>query len=317
MISYESATARRVIAVIVHYGDSGRTIQAVMRHARLDIFSDIVVVANDLSERPRELENTPCTWLVPDRNLGFGGACQVGANSSPADVYAFFNAHVTISRSSAEFCVSAFAAGDIGIVSPYLYHPGTESTEVNWKYTYCRRTFSPILRLPVQVPRQHSGAGRSVEAAQPIDNDWATGGVVFCRHELIRDIGWDGVYFLGFEDVDISMRARMHGWRIVVVPSAIAFHSGSTTRTSASASYYGARNSLWFARRYWSRCVQVLLSSYLLLSVGRLAAADVCKKRHPAHAIPAARGLLDGWLLSPAGAEALPGEPLWPRRFRR
>lgn len=66
-------TTRRVAAVVVHYGDHQRTIRAVLGHWDLKVFARIIVVANDLSDRPAELTDDICTWVIPSRNLGFGG----------------------------------------------------------------------------------------------------------------------------------------------------------------------------------------------------------------------------------------------------
>lgn len=309
--SDQTKLARRIVAVIVHYGDQKRTVRAVLNHSSLGAFSNIVVVANDLSQRPEELKGISCIWLIPRRNIGFGDACQLGAASCRADVYAFFNAHVTIDKVSVHRCASAFDSLNVGIASPYLYHPGSKNPMMNWSYTYCTRTYSPILRLPIQVPLKSGAASDEQGPAELIDNDWATGGAIFCRDEVIRDVGWDGSYFLGYEDVDISMRARKRGWRVVIVASAIAFHSGESTRKSTASSYYGMRNALWFARKHFGRRIQISLTGFLLFRLTRLAVADVLKGRRPPQSRPATRGMVDGWLLWPKSSESLAEEPLW------
>ena len=106
---------RQVVAVVVHYGDRQRTVRAVVGHWNLKVFSRIIVVANDLSEPPVELTEDICTWVIPRRNLGFGGACQLAATTCSADVYAFFNAHVTMDSASVRYCVAAFDIPDVGI----------------------------------------------------------------------------------------------------------------------------------------------------------------------------------------------------------
>jgi GT2 family glycosyltransferase len=300
---------RQVAAIIVHYGDSLRTVRAVQSHWCLGVFSEIIVIANDLSRRPEELDGIPCTWLIPERNIGFGGACQLGALTRRRNVYAFFNSHVTMDKFSADQCVAAFDRFDVGIASPCVYHPGRGDAAVDWKNTLCRRTYSDILRLPIQVPL----ADGQADSGELIDNDLATGGAIFCRYEVIRDVGWDGSYFLGFEDADISMRAKKRGWSVVVVPSAIAMHSGESTRTATTSSYYAMRNALWFARKFYDRRIQVLITLHFLLLLCRVTAADAVKRRRPPRWRPAIHGVVDGWLLWPVNPEALPGEPLWPR----
>ena len=299
-----------VAAVLVHYGDVRRSVKAVCDHANLGVFSEIVVIANDMSPRPVGLADVRCTWLIPDRNLGFGGGCQLGAQACPADVYVFFNPHVLIDKDAVEACISAFEHNDVGIVTPYLFHPGTKDPAVNWKYTYCTRTYSRFVKMPIQVPMERVPAGSSMVSPGLIDNDWATGGVIFCRAEVVRDVGWDGSFFLTFEDVDISLRAKRSGWRVVVVPSAIAYHSGESTRESGTSSYYPMRNAIWFARRHRGRGIQAVLTIYLSALLSRIAAADLLKRRRPSHAKSAARGIWHGWRMLPAGTEALDGEPL-------
>jgi N-acetylglucosaminyl-diphospho-decaprenol L-rhamnosyltransferase len=302
--------SRVTAAVLVHYGDVRRSARTILSHANLGVFSEIVVVANDMSPRPAELADVRCTWLIPDRNLGFGGGCQLGATACLADVYVFFNPHVSIDKDAVEACVSAFESDDVGIVAPYLYHPGTKDPTVDWKYTYCMRTYSRFVRMPIQVPLECLRSGNSVVSGELVDNDWATGGVIFCRAEVVRNVGWDGSFFLTFEDVDISLRAKRSGWRVVAVPSAIAYHSGESTRASGTSSYYVMRNAIWFARKHRGRGTQAMLIFYLSARLSRIAAADVVKRRRPGHARPAARGIWHGWRMLPAGTEALDGEPL-------
>jgi len=302
--------AKQVAAIIVHHGDLQRTVRAVLSHWKLGVFSQIIVVANDLRPRPAELGDNHCVWLIPARNVGFGSACQLGATTFQADVYAFFNAHITIDRASTDRCIAAFTTEDVGIVSPYIYYPRSANAAVNWEYTHCTRTYSRFLRLPIQVPCNNDQVDAKI-VDKLLDNDWATGGAVFCRREIIRDVGWVGSYFLSFEDVDISIRAKNSGWRVVVAASAIAFHTGESTRTSTITAYYAMRNLVWLTRKHHVRRVQALLTLYLLLRLCRIAIADMSKRRRPPHARPAMRGILDGWLLWPDSNEALPGEPLW------
>ena len=176
------------------------------------------------------------------------------------------------------------------------------------------------LRLPIRVPLpQPKGHGTVTGDAgtddiqstgKVIDNEWATGCAIFCRNEIIRDIGWDGSYFLTYEDTDISMRTRRSGWRVVTVPSALAYHTGESTGSRALSAYYAMRNPIWFSRKYWSRPRQILLTFYLFLLLFRITTADALRRRRPRHAPSAARGIVDGWALWPSGKDPLPGEPL-------
>ncbi len=68
------------------------------------------------------------------------------------------------------------------------------------------------------------------------------------RRELFQDIGYfDEDYFMYNEDVDLSIRAMLRGWKIKFVPKSIVYHvhSGSTSMNSDSSVYYNSRNLVW------------------------------------------------------------------------
>jgi GT2 family glycosyltransferase len=59
--------------------------------------------------------------------------------------------------------------------------------------------------------------------------------------------GFDEDFFASHEDVDLSYRARLLGYRVRYVPTAVVRHHGSATlgRLSARAVFYGQRNLEW------------------------------------------------------------------------
>ena len=76
----------------------------------------------------------------------------------------------------------------------------------------------------------------------------ACAAAAFYRKELFDDIGlFDEDYFMYNEDVDLSLRALLMGWKIRYVPEAVAyhFHSASTGFHSDFLVYYNNRNWVW------------------------------------------------------------------------
>jgi GT2 family glycosyltransferase len=70
--------------------------------------------------------------------------------------------------------------------------------------------------------------------------------------------GFDEDFFVSHEDVDLSYRIRLLGYRCMYVPEAIVQHAGSATlgRTSRLSVYYGQRNLEWV---YWKNTPLKLL----------------------------------------------------------
>ena len=76
----------------------------------------------------------------------------------------------------------------------------------------------------------------------------ACGGAFMIRREVFDALGgFDPRFFMNYEDVDLSYRARLAGWRIWYAASAVVRHagSGSLGAVSPAAVFYGQRNLEW------------------------------------------------------------------------
>jgi hypothetical protein len=76
----------------------------------------------------------------------------------------------------------------------------------------------------------------------------ACGGASIYRRRMLDDIGgFDPDFFLIYEDVDLSFRAQLRGYKCLYVPDAIAYHrvSRSIGYDSPVSVYYGHRNMEW------------------------------------------------------------------------
>lgn len=72
-----------------------------------------------------------------------------------------------------------------------------------------------------------------------------SGGASLYRAELFRDIGiFDEDFFAYYEDVDISFRARLVGWKVIYEPGALVYHEvGATSgKIHGFATYHGLKN---------------------------------------------------------------------------
>lgn len=58
----------------------------------------------------------------------------------------------------------------------------------------------------------------------------ASGGASLYRAEMLKEIGlFDEDFFAYYEDIDISFRAQLAGWKILYEPTAVAYHAISAT----------------------------------------------------------------------------------------
>lgn len=136
----------------------------------------------------------------------------------------------------------------IGIAGPVLYsydHPGRVCS------AGMRINFREVI---VQVNRRK----KDEDFAKPfILFDAVGGGHMLVKRNVLKAIGpFDPAFFWGIEDVDFCLRARLAGFKTVVVPSARVLHKGGTTLAglySPSRTYFGSRSRVYFLRKHGRR----------------------------------------------------------------
>jgi GT2 family glycosyltransferase len=93
--------------------------------------------------------------------------------------------------------------------------------------------------------------GRGQSADTFCRTEWIFGacaGAALYRMAMLEDIGlFDEDFFLLYEDVDLSFRAQLKGYKCRYVPDAVVYHQASRTigHDSPTSVYYGHRNLEW------------------------------------------------------------------------
>ena len=93
--------------------------------------------------------------------------------------------------------------------------------------------------------------GRNEPAGHYSRREWVFGacaGAALYRTSMLNDIGlFNEEFFLLYEDVDLSFRAQLKGYKCLYVPEALVYHkgSGSLVHDSSISVYYGHRNLEW------------------------------------------------------------------------
>jgi GT2 family glycosyltransferase len=116
------------------------------------------------------------------------------------------------------------------------------------------------------------------------------------RRQLLEQVGsFNQRYFMYGEDVDLCVRARRAGYRVVAVPQARMWHrvSVSAGKVSANARYWRARNQILVYRHYPHGLLAGLLPVYIAAKAAVDVGRDLARGR--VHLIgPLLRGVRDG-----------------------
>lgn len=92
------------------------------------------------------------------------------------------------------------------------------------------------------------GRGKNAESIDRTQDEYvfgASGGASLYSIEMLKQIGlFDDDFFAYYEDVDISWRAQLAGWKVLFVPTAVVHHriSATSSRIKGFSSYHTFKN---------------------------------------------------------------------------
>jgi GT2 family glycosyltransferase len=119
--------------------------------------------------------------------------------------------------------------------------------------------------------------GRGLSADCHRVREWvfgACGAAALYRMAMLRDIGFfDEDFFLLYEDVDLSFRAQLKGYKCLYVPEALVYHrsSSSIVHDSSLSVYYGQRNLEWvYIQNMPTRLLLRTIFSHILYDIAAL-----------------------------------------------
>ena len=282
----EQVTFPKIAAVIINYKTPALTLNCLAslepEIAELPGSRAIVVdngsADDSVATLRREIKSRSWeTWVdlvEAVRNRGFSAGNNVGL--TVAQMQAAFDAFLltnsdTIVRPGAlkSLCATMWSAPRIGLVGPRLEWP---SGEVQ---ASCFRAISPAKELAAAARTGPLSRALGGDLPIPMDQntgaesetvEWISFACVLVRAEAYAAIGpMDEGFFMYFEDVDYSRRARLAGWQIAYAPHAHVVHlrGGRTadefaleerkrrprfyyeSRSRYLAKYYGRTGPLW------------------------------------------------------------------------
>ena len=222
-------TEPRVTIIIVTYESSG-TIEMVLAPLREPCSRGLfkcVVVDNCSRDRTPELLRAEGDWLEliqSGRNIGYGGACNLGWPSATTPYVLFLNPDAVLEPSAIETLADFMDAHPrTGIAAPSLLGRSGEPHRAGGLITP-RRAIRVAMGLAVEERKRIEPGGA------PFRTVWLSGAVQMMRTELLRELGgFDPRFFMYFEETDLEVRAREAGWELWAVGEAAGQHSGGAS----------------------------------------------------------------------------------------
>jgi N-acetylglucosaminyl-diphospho-decaprenol L-rhamnosyltransferase len=253
--------------IIVNYrsADALRTCLESLEADSSNVAIEYIVVNNDPSEQAgldRLAERFPIRIIHSEENVGFGAASNTGAGAAGAEILGFLNPDTRLSR------------GSLRDISDYFYtHPeagiaGATLIDRNGRpELWSAGPSATLFRILRNNLCFFNGMPPINSGAMPVG--FVSGAALFIRKPLFDELdGFDERFFLYFEDMDICLRARKRGARVVRLSEPVFAHEGGLSQCSdeeQKRQYYASQD-IYFEkhRPKWEGQVMKLLRRWFV-----------------------------------------------------
>jgi hypothetical protein len=223
---------------------------------------EVILVDNASGDDSATLvaDNFPEVRLIAsENNLGFGGANNLGAQYALGEYLAFLNPDTVVEPGWLDALIASLETNpDAGLATSkilLLHDPGRINTAGNDLHL----TGLALCR----------GMGQPATELNELSEVGAVSGAAFViRRNLFTILGgFDPRFFMYFEDTDLSLRARLAGYRCLYVPESIIYHDYEL-RFGPLKTYYEERNRhLTLLKVFRWRTLLLLLPALLLAEI--------------------------------------------------
>ena len=214
----------------------------------------------------------PLEIVRNSRNVGFAAGCNQGAGRSDADYVLFLNPDTQLRPETlskvVRFMESDSAAG-VGICGAFVVRPDGSPAISCSRFPTLRTFVGAMTGLDGRFPRlfpPHHLLPSETPTSRPVDQ--VIGAFFFVRGHLYTRLGgFDERFFVYFEDVDFSLRARQCGFGSYFLREAQVVHleNVSSNQVPSERLLYSLRSRLLYARLHWSRSGAWLLTGLTLV----------------------------------------------------
>lgn len=202
----------------------------------------VVDNASSADEAGQLSESFPWAKCVRSgENLGFSGGNNLGADNAEGEYLFFVNNDVIFTSD----CISPLLERIRGDRSIAAVSPRIRNLDGSYNYAGCDEPDRFLMRIHY---RTKLFPAQQVSSETPLVH----GAAVMVSSAALRAVGgWQEMYFLYSEEIDLSLQLRRRGYKLWYEPGAELLHVGSAAvgKKSALNCYYNSRNRLLLYRR--------------------------------------------------------------------
>lgn len=224
----------------------------------------------------------PLVLIRNEDNRGFAAACNQGALGPDADFLLFLNPDTRLKAGSLELPARYLQSPhheSVGIVGIQLLdaagHVARNTARTPAAWSMIGNSLGLDRLMPSVFP-PHFVTDWPHDETRPVDQ--VMGAFFFVRRPLFEMLGgFDERFFVYYEDLDFSLRAKDRGFLSVFLATAQAFHRGQGTTESVTErrTFYFCRSKILYALKFFSfgGALAVIGTTLILEPLARIAAS--------------------------------------------
>ncbi|QIB27577.1 glycosyltransferase family 2 protein [Caloranaerobacter azorensis] len=189
---------------------------------------EVIVIDNNSTDKTVELllnKYSNITLIINNKNLGFCKGHNIGFREGKGDYVIILNPDVILDKHFVEQVVKAMEGNpDVGLISGKI---------LRMKQNFITTNIIDSTGIVMARNRRAYDRGQGEEDKGQYDEKniifGVCGAAAVYRRKMLEDVKIDNEYFdenffAYKEDVDLSWRAKLFGWKCLYVPSAVAYH---------------------------------------------------------------------------------------------
>jgi len=188
--------------------------------------AEVIVVDNASTDATATRLKSEFPWVEVirnEQNLGFAKACNRGAERARGKYLVFLNNDTKVQKGWLEALIAACEGeAGAGIVGSKLLYPDGRLQHAGVEIAY------PGGAFPIHPGHLRYGQPDAPDARREVEA--VTGAAMLLPRAVFYELGgFEEVYQNGYEDVDLCLKARAGGYRILYEPASRAIHYESKT----------------------------------------------------------------------------------------
>ena len=236
-------------------------INSVLAHNKGEVSRIIVVDNGSIDGSADSIDNLPGVDVIrTGENLGFGAACNIGAQAVNSRYLLFLNPDTCLEAGSLSKPLAFMGRPEnakVGICGIQLVDGKGKVSRTCSRSPTLGRLVSSAMGLD-KLPGLKGLGMRMVDWDHNDTRqvDQVMGAFFLIRRDVFELVGgFDERFFVYFEEVDVARRGKIAGWESWYLSEARAFHAGGGTSRQVKAQrlFYSLRSRLLYALKHFPR----------------------------------------------------------------